>query len=81
MYIYCYNNINNKEYIKCYTLNGVKVTKLSTNKKINNFFIEEKIIIVYENNCIELFNLYDLSKNNIEVHPDIKDKNIITKKK
>ena len=62
MYIYCFNNINKKEYIKCYTLNGMKATKLKTEKKINNyFFANEELIVIYENNLIETFNLYDLS--------------------
>ena len=62
MYVYCYNNINKNYYIKCYTLNGVKATQLKINKKINNYFLSDKLIIIYENNFIELYNLYDLTK-------------------
>jgi hypothetical protein len=76
MYIYCYNNENKRDYIKCYTLNGVKVNQLKTNKKIKNYFVNEKLIIVYENNLIELFYLYDLKKNNIEIHPHSKGNDI-----
>ena len=62
IYIHCYNYMNKKEYIKCYTLNGMKVTKLKTDKKINNFFPNEVLIIVYENNLLELYDLYNLSR-------------------
>ena len=73
IYIYCVNYINNKEYIKCYTLNGIKATKLKTDRKINNFFINEEVMVVYENNLIELFNLYDLKNKAIySINPDIK---------
>ena len=71
MYIYCYNNNNKKEYIKCYTLNGIKGRKLKTDRKIINYFVNEELIVVYENNLIELFNLYDLSSKPIyEISPD-----------
>jgi hypothetical protein len=71
MYIYCYNNINKKEYIKCYTLNGIKGPKLKTDRRIKNYFVNEELIVVYENNLIELFNLYDLSSKPIyEISPD-----------
>ena len=73
MYIYCLNNINKKEYIKCYTLNGTNATKLKTEKKINNYFVTEDLIVIYENNLIEFFNLYDLSsKATYIINPDIK---------
>ena len=73
MYIHCYNNINKKEYIKCYTLNGIKGTNLKTDGKINNYFVNEELVVVYENNLIELFNLYDLSSKPIYViNPDTK---------
>ena len=61
IYINCFNNINKKNYIKCYTLNGIKATKLKTDKKIHNFFVTEEVIVIYDNNIIEAFNLYDLS--------------------
>ena len=63
LYINCFNNINKNDYIKCYTLNGVKVTKFKNNKKINNYFLNDILIVVYEDNIIEAYNLYDLSKN------------------
>ena len=73
MYIYCLNYKNNKEYIKCYTLNGIKATKLKTEGKINNFFVNEELMVVYENNLIELFNLYELNTQAIySINPDIK---------
>ena len=58
IYIYC----SNKElsYIKCYSLNGIKFTELIAKNKIINYFLKETIIIVYENNLIESFNLYEL---------------------
>ena len=73
MYIYCLNYKNNKEYIKCYTLNGIKATKLKTEGKINNYFVNEELMVVYENNLIELFNLYELNTQAIySINPDIK---------
>ena len=73
MYIYCTNNINKKEYIKCYTLNGTNATKLKTEKKINNYFVTEQLIVIYQNNLIEIFNLYDLSsKATYAINPDMK---------
>ena len=58
IYIYC----SNKElsYIKCYSLNGIKFTELIAKNKIINYFLKETIIVVYENNLIESFNLYEL---------------------
>ena len=51
--------------------------ELKQEKKINNFFVNEELIVVYEKNIIELFNLYDLSKKPIfTINPDDKeDKN------
>ena len=73
IYIYCFNNINNEELINCYTLNGVKITSLKRDKKINNFFVSEELIVVYENNLIELLYLYDLSNKGFFINPDDKD--------
>ena len=82
LYVYCYNNINKKYYIKCYTLNGIKVTKLVTDKKINNFFITEEIIAVYENNVIEAYKLHDLHDHPVYViTPEEKDDKITNKEK
>jgi len=64
IYIYCSNYQNeNNTYIKCYSLNGIKFTELETEKKIINFFVDETLLVVYENNLIEIFNLYDLDGN------------------
>jgi len=61
IYIYCTNKENEKfNYIKCYSLNGVKFTELITEKKIINFFIAENLLVAYENNLIETFNLYEI---------------------
>ena len=81
MYIYCYNHLSNKEQIKCYSLNGIKIATLKQDKKINNYFVNDELIVVYENNLIELFKLYDLkSKAIFTINPDDKedkkDKNI-----
>ena len=82
LYVYCYNNINKRYYIKCYTLNGIKVTKLVTDKKINNFFITEEIIAVYENNVIEAYKLHDLHDHPVYViTPEEKDDKITNKEK
>ena len=63
IYVVCYNYQNNNYYIKCYTLNGIKVTKMKTEKKIINFFINDYINIFYEDKTIEKFCLYDFKKN------------------
>ena len=61
IYIYCTSKEDEKyNYIKCYSLNGIKYTELKTEKKIINYFVLETILVVYENNLIESFNLYDL---------------------
>ena len=61
IYIYCTNKENEKfNYIKCYSLNGIKFTELITEKKIINFFIAENLLVAYENNLIETFNLYEM---------------------
>ena len=51
-------------YIKCYSLNGIKFTELITDKKIVDYFIKENLLVVYENNLIESFNLYEIEENN-----------------
>ena len=82
LYVYCYNNANKKYYIKCYTLNGIKVTKLVSDKKINNFFITEEIIVVYENNLIEAYKLHDLQDHPVYIiTPEEKDDKIDNKEK
>jgi hypothetical protein len=63
IYVGCYNYKNKNNYIKCYTLNGIKVTKMKTEKKIINFFINNSINIFYEDKTIDKFYLYDLKKN------------------
>jgi len=78
----CYNNIDKKYYIKCYTLNGIKVTKLVTDKKINNFFITEELIAVYENNVIEAYKLHDLNDHPVYIiTPEEKDDKTNNKEK
>jgi hypothetical protein len=61
IYILCYNRVNQKEYIKGYTLNGVKVGKFVSNKDINNYFIKKKLTIVYESNLVEIYNSCDFN--------------------
>ena len=72
IYILCTDKENEKfNYIKCYSLNGIKFTELKTEDKIINFFTYETLLVVYENNFIESFNLYDLdgkSINKIELN-------------
>ena len=63
LYVGCYNNENKNYYIKCYTLNGIKVTQMKSQYKIVNFFINESIFVHYENKSIDIFSLYDLKKN------------------
>ena len=61
IYIFCTDKENEKfNYIKCYSLNGIKFTELKTEDKIINFFTYETLLVVYENNFFESFNLYDL---------------------
>ena len=38
----------------------MKFTELKTEKKIINFFVYETLVVVYENNLIQIFNLYDI---------------------
>ena len=55
------NKDNEKfNYIKCYSLNGLKFTELITEKKIINFFIEENLLVAYEDNLFEAFHLYEI---------------------
>ena len=66
IYILCTNKENDKlNYIKCFSLNGIKYTELIEERKIVNFFIEETLLVVYENNFIEAFNLYEIDGNPI----------------
>ena len=74
IYFGCYNKINKQYYIKCFTLNGIKVTQLKSDIKIINFFIDESIFVQYENNKIDKFSLYDFNKNvNNDEEDDLKD--------
>ena len=80
----CYNYNNNNYYIKCFTLNGLKVTKLKSEKKIINFFINDNVNIFYEDKTMDKCSLYDFkekksfdnnnNKNNIT--PNNNNKNI-----
>ena len=71
IYFECYNKINKQYYIKCFTLNGLKVTQMKSDIKIINFFVDESIFVQYENNKIGKFSLYDFDKKeNIEDDDD-----------
>ena len=59
LYVVCYNDNMQNYYIKCYTLNGIKVTKIKTEKKIINFFINDYINIFYEDKSYDRCSLYD----------------------
>ena len=87
IYIYCVNKKNEKySYIKFYSLNGINFSELITKKKIINFFAKEALVIIYEKNFIEAFNLYEIDgmplykfeplqkfdKNNIKQNKNIK---------
>ena len=74
IYFECYNKLSKQYYIKCFTLNGIKVTQMKTDIKIINFFINESIFVQYENNKIGIFSLYDFNKNEKnEEDDDLKD--------
>ena len=60
LYVRCYNYQNKNYYLKCFTLNGLKVTKLKSKTKITNFLINNYINVFYENKCVDIFCLYDL---------------------
>ena len=64
LYVNCYNNSNNNYYIKCYTLNGLKVTKMKTEKKIINFFINDYLNVYYDDKSYDRFNLCDFKEKN-----------------
>jgi len=82
IYIFCSNYQNeNYSYIKCYSLNGIKFTELETEKKIINYFVDENLLVVYENNMIKAFNLYDIDGTQLnkfepnKIQDEIKNKN------
>ena len=62
LYVNYYNYNNNKYYIKCFTLNGIKVTKIKSEKKIINFFINDNVNIFYEDKTIDKCSLYDFKE-------------------
>ena len=62
LYVNCYNYVNKNYYLKCYTLNGLNVTKLKTENKIINFFINDYINIFYENKICDKYSLYDFKE-------------------
>ena len=62
IYIGCYNFENKNYYIKCYTLNGLKVTKLKSTIKIVNFFVNNFVNVLYENKLISKYLLYYFKK-------------------
>ena len=73
LYVNCYNYYNNTYYLKCYTLNGIKVTKMKTEKKIINFFINDYINIFYEDKTYDKCSLYDFKDK--KSYDNYKDKN------
>ena len=81
IYIYCTDKENEKfNYIKCYSLNGIKYTELKTEKKIINYFVFETLLIIYEDNIIESFNLYNLEGNSLYKHELKRNKSDLDKK-
>ena len=63
LYITCYNKHKNSYSLNCYTLNGIRVSSYeadSRNLKIIKCFADEKINIVFWNNNIFNFELYNL---------------------
>ena len=66
IFVSCYNVKNGYYYIKCFTLNGIKVTKLKSNIKIINFFLGEKLNVAFSDGNVNCFNLYDLAKEDKE---------------
>ena len=62
LYVNCYNCSNKNYYLKCFTLNGIKVTKLKTEKKIINFFISDNIHIYYEDKTYDKCTIYDFKE-------------------
>ena len=63
IYIYYTDKENEKfGFIKCYSLNGIKFNELKSDKKIIDFFVDETLLVVYENNLIEVFNLYAIDE-------------------
>ena len=79
LYVNCYNNSNNNYYIKCYTLNGLKVTKMKTEKKIINFFINDNVNVFYDDKTYEKFSPYDFKEKssfNNEKKNSIKSNNV-----
>ena len=70
IYFGCYNKVNKKYYIKCYTLNGLKVSQLKSQIKIINFFINESLFVQYENDKINIFSIYDFKSQNKDEKED-----------
>ena len=62
LYIVCYNSLNKNYYLKCFTLNGIKVTKIKTEKKIINFFINDFVNIFYEDKSYDRCSLYNFKE-------------------
>ena len=78
IYIYCINKKDEKlNYIKCYSLNGIKFTEMIIEKKIVNYFVEDNLLVVYENNFIAAFNLYEIEGNPIHQLEPKGNKNIM----
>ena len=78
IYIYCINKKDEKlNYIKCYSLNGIKFTEMIIEKNIVNFFVKDNLLVVYENNFIVAFNLYEIEGNPIHQFEPKENKNKI----
>ena len=74
LYVNCYNYNNKNYYLKCFTLNGIKVSKIKTEKKIINFFISDYVNIYYEDRIYDKCCLYDFKeKKSFNSHKKNKD--------
>ena len=80
LYISCYNSNNFNYYIKCFTLNGLKVTKMKTEKKIINFFIKDSVYVIFEDKSYNKYSLYDFKDKktceNIKRNDELNNNNI-----
>ena len=74
LYISCFDLSNNSYKIVSFTLNGIQTTFFENTDKIVNFFVEEKkVIIIHENKNIFICDCYDLSKIRDNIFCDYND--------
>ena len=74
LYVSCFDISNNNYKIVSLTLNGIQTTFFENTDKIVNFFVEEKkIIIIHENKNIFICDSYDLSKIRDNIFCDYND--------